>query len=306
MNRYNPEVIKTEVFARIPDKYRQKGSHPGKRSTHYVRQSEGIDCYIEGPSFDRDGNLYFTDIPHGRIFCMAPDGTIELATEYDGEPNGLKIHKDGRIFIADFKHGIMVMDPKSGTVEPYLDMRQAENFKGVNDLVFASNGDLYFTDQGKTGLHDPTGRAYRYSESRGLDSLIDTLPGPNGVTLDIDEKFLLVGNRSNTVWWMPLNEIKPSSRAAVYCSLPGRGTPDGQAMGEDGSLAVCQSNMGLVRVFNNKGLPIYDIESCLPPKVTNLAYGVTGDRKQLYILEGGGHILIAEMPMAGQPMYSHL
>jgi len=185
-------------------------------------------------------------------------------------------------------------------------MRQAENFKGVNDLVFASNGDLYFTDQGKTGLHDPTGRAYRFSEKRGLESLIDTLPGPNGITLTTDEASLLVGNRSNTVWWMPLREMKPPSRAGVFCYLPGMGTPDGQAMGEDGSLAVCQSNMGLVRVFNNKGLAIYDIHSCLPPKVTNLAYGVRdGDRNRLYILEGGGHVLVADMPMAGQPMYSH-
>jgi len=89
MNHYNPEVIETEIFARIPDKFRQRGSHPGTRSTYYVRQPEGVDCYIEGPSFDRDGNLYFTDIPYGRIFRMEPDGTIDLATEYDGEPNGL-------------------------------------------------------------------------------------------------------------------------------------------------------------------------------------------------------------------------
>ena len=45
---------------------------------------------------------------------MAPGGEIDLVAEYDGEPNGLKIHKDGRIFIADYRHGIMVLDPASG------------------------------------------------------------------------------------------------------------------------------------------------------------------------------------------------
>src|SRR3546814_17191438 len=81
---------------------------------------------------------------------VARDGTFSLASEYDGWPNGLKIHKDGRIFIADHKIGIMVLDPVSGRVEPYLTQVRREGLKGVNDLVFASNGDLYFTDQGQT------------------------------------------------------------------------------------------------------------------------------------------------------------
>jgi len=41
--------------------------------------------------------------------------------QYDGEPNGLKIHRDGRIFVADFKNGIMVLDPVSGVIAPLLE-----------------------------------------------------------------------------------------------------------------------------------------------------------------------------------------
>lgn len=54
-------------------------------------------------SFDRAGNLYVTDIPFGRVFRISPAGEWTLVTEYDGWPNGLKIHKDGRIFITDYK-----------------------------------------------------------------------------------------------------------------------------------------------------------------------------------------------------------
>jgi len=43
-------------------------------------------------------------------------------------------------------------------------------------LVFASNGDLYFTDQGQTGLHDPTGRVYRLRTDGRLELIIDTVP----------------------------------------------------------------------------------------------------------------------------------
>ena len=49
----------------------------------------------------------------------------------------------------------------NGKVTPYLVRANVERFKGVNDLFFAANGDLYFTDQGLTGLHDPTGRVFR-------------------------------------------------------------------------------------------------------------------------------------------------
>src|SRR3546814_1393335 len=100
---------------------------------------------------------------------VARDGTFSLASEYDGWPNGLKIHKDGRIFSADHKIGIMVLDPVSGRVEPYLTQVRREGLKGVNDLVFASNGDLYFTDQGQTGMQDPTGRVYRLRANGQLD-----------------------------------------------------------------------------------------------------------------------------------------
>ena len=40
------------------------------------------------------------DIAFGRIYRANPTGEVELLIEYDGEPNGLKIHRDGRIFVA--------------------------------------------------------------------------------------------------------------------------------------------------------------------------------------------------------------
>ena len=106
-----PPLIQTEIFARLPDKYRA----PNKRSAWLeARQHGTLHSFLEGPSFDRAGNLYCTDIPYGRIFRVTPDGEFQLVTEYDGEPNGLKIHKDGRIFIADHKRGLLILDPRAG------------------------------------------------------------------------------------------------------------------------------------------------------------------------------------------------
>ena len=299
-----PQVIKTELFATMPAKYARAGSHPGKVTTWYARFAMGVDFYLEGPCFDRAGNLFFTDTPFGRIFRMTPKGEIDLFAEYDGEPNGMKIHKDGRIFIADYHHGIMVLDPKTATVAPLPGFKPFESFKGLNDLVFASNGDLYFTDQGQTGLHDPTGRVYRLTVDGRLETIIDTLPGPNGLVLSPDDRTLYVGSRANLVWWQPLRDTHPPFRAGVFSMMQGFGTPDGMAIDAEGNVLCVQTNMGVVWVFTKTGLPVYRIETCASDKLTNLAYGGP-DGKTLYILDGHGKILTARMPVAGLKMYSH-
>ena len=60
-----------------------------------------------------------------------------MAVEYDGEPNGLKIHKDGRIFVADYRRGILQLDPASGALSPVVEHDQGQPFKGAkhNDMI---------------------------------------------------------------------------------------------------------------------------------------------------------------------------
>ena len=154
-----PRLIETKIFSAMPDKFRRKSERTDWADAN--RPGVPTDSFIEGPSFDQDGNLYIVDIPFGRIFRIDPKGEWDLAAQYDGWPNGLKIHRDGRIFIADYRRGLMVLDPKSGKIEPRLETAFSEGFKGLNDLHFADNGDLYFTDQGQSGIADPTGRVWR-------------------------------------------------------------------------------------------------------------------------------------------------
>ena len=177
-----PRLIETSVFSAMPEAFRRKGVRTDWADAN--RPGQPTDSFIEGPSFDANGNLYIVDIPFGRIFRIAPDGAWSLVIEYDGWPNGLKIRADGRIFVADYRHGIMELDVKAGRMLPLLTARNSESFKGCNDLHLASNGDIYFTDQGQTGLHDPTGRVFRLSPDGRLDCLIDTGISPNGLVLD--------------------------------------------------------------------------------------------------------------------------
>jgi gluconolactonase len=67
-----PQLIEAEVFASVPPKLRKKGApsswidanHPGA----------ALECFLEGPAFDRAGNLYMVDIPYGRRARMPVPG----------------------------------------------------------------------------------------------------------------------------------------------------------------------------------------------------------------------------------------
>ena len=292
-----PKIIQTEIHTTLPGKLR--GDAKASVSKRKRR------TFLEGPSFDRAGNLYCVDIPMGRVYRISPRGEWETVVEYDGEPNGLKIDKDGRIFIADHRNGILLLDEKAGKVTPFLEGPGKQRFKGVNDLIFAKNGDLYFTDQGETGLHDPTGCVYRYTTAGRLDCLIDTVPSPNGLVFNVRETSLFVAiTRANAVWRIPLDESGVISKVGLFVQLFSAG-PDGLALDEEGNVVVTHPGLGIVWLFSKRGVPLYQVNSCAGEMTTNVAYGGE-DRKTLYIVDSAkGNILTARMPVAGKLMYSH-
>lgn len=300
----SPKPLSATVFARIPETLSKANS----RSTWVDVQLHGAptSSFLEGPSFDRSGNLFVTDIPWGRIFKITPAGAVSVAAEYDGEPNGLKFHKDGRAFIADHRNGIMVMDTGTGRVEPFLDRPMLQRFKGVNDLLFASNGDLYFTDQGQTGLQDPSGRLYRLRTNGQLDIVLDGIPSPNGLVLNAAENVIFLAvTRLNAVWRVPLMKDGTASKVGTFIQMSGGAGPDGMAIDAEGNLAVCHAGFGAIWVFSAKGEPLYRIDSPEGLMTTNCAYGGP-DRKQLFMTESkSGTILVADLPVAGRAMYSH-
>jgi gluconolactonase len=298
------ERVEVKTFTSMPGKFRKKGrtawSDPNRGGAE-------VDSFLEGPSFDRDGNLYCVDIPFGRVFRIDPKGEWELVVQYDGWPNGLKIHKDGRVFIADYKRGLMLLEPKSGRVQPLRETAFSEGFKGLNDLHFADNGDLYFTDQGQTGIADPTGRVYRLRDGGALERLVDNAPSPNGITLNNRNTHVYVAiTRSQQIWRLPLMPGGTLSKTGVAIQLSGgHAGPDGIEMDESDGIVVCHLGVGVWRFDSN----------CLPTRLahagkqhrlmTNIAFGGPG-RRTLYITDSlNGEIVTAEMPVAGKTMFAH-
>ena len=299
-NPFQPiKKIEVRRFTSMPAKYRRK------RRTAWSdpnRQGAALDSFLEGPSFDRQGNLWCVDIPFGRIFRINPRGEWDLAAQYDGWPNGLKIHKDGRIFIADYQRGLLQMD-KSGKITPILETAFSEGFKGLNDLHFADNGDLYFTDQGQSGIADPGGRVWRLRASGELQRLVSNAPSPNGITLNGKNSQVYVAiTRAQQIWRLPLMAGGTPSKAGVAIQLSGgHAGPDGIEMDAEDGLVVCHLGVGIWR-FDANCLPTHLAHSGKAHRLmTNIAF----KGKTLYITDSiNGEILTAEMPFAGKKLYS--
>src|SRR5215471_1428010 len=288
-----PRLIETQVFSSMPAEFRRNVRTDWADAN---RPGAPTDCFIEGPSFDADGNLYIVDIPFGRLFRISPDRKWTLVVEYEGWPNGLKIDAKGRILVADYMHGIMELDARAGRMLPVLTARNSESFRGCNDLHIAKNGHIYFTDQGQTGLHDPTGRVYRLRTSGELDCLISTGISPNGLVLDPSEGVLFVAmTRDNAVWRAPFMKDGSVSKVGRFCSLFGPSGPDGMTMDSAGRLFVAHASLGHVFVFAPNGECIARIKSCAGATCTNVTIG--GEKRdRLYITEStSGSVLVADI-----------
>jgi len=296
----SPEVRTLEFFTSMPDAFRR---HERCDWADANRGGTVTDSFLEGPVFDGAGNLYVTDIPWGRVFRIDPQGAWSLVAEYDGEPNGMKFMDAGTLLITDYKNGLMRLDVATGRVTPYLERRNSERFKGVNDLVFDAEGSLYFTDQGQSGLHDPSGRLYRLRPNGQLDLLLANVPSPNGVALSPDGRVLyLAVTRGNCVWRVPLLPDGSVAKVGQFFTSYGPSGPDGLAVDASGRLLVANPGLGYVWVLNHRAEPVQVLRGPAGASTTNLAFGGAG-RTTVFVTDSThGHILCAQLDVGGLPL----
>lgn len=293
-----PKIIESRVLTRLPDDLRRPLRSDWADAN---KPGHSVDCFLEGPCFDQAGNLYVSDIPHGRIFRIAPDLSWHCVADYGGWPNGLATHADGSVWIADYRQGILRLDPTTGQIHTVLGHRNSESFKGVNDLIFDAQGNLYFTDQGQTGLHDPSGRVYRLrlnADGRPgpLDLLLANAPSPNGIALSEDGRILFVAmTRGNQVWRAPLLADGSISKMGAFQTFFGSSGPDGLALDRDGRLVVAHASLGGAFVLNARGEVTHFIQSPVGNTVTNVAFRPR--TRELVMTESlTGCVLIAPLP----------
>ncbi|MDX1952235.1 MAG: SMP-30/gluconolactonase/LRE family protein [Verrucomicrobiota bacterium] len=168
--------------------------------------------WSEGPVWDKKKKvLYFSDVPNNVVFrwqegmrtaeYMNPSGYTG-STSRGGEPgsNGLTIDNQGRLVLCQHGDRQVARREQNGKVTPLARYYNFRRFNSPNDLVYKSNGDLYFTDPPYgllKGNNDPAKElnfngVYRVTPKGEVTLLTRELSFPNGIAFSPDEKILYV------------------------------------------------------------------------------------------------------------------
>jgi gluconolactonase len=180
-------------------------------------------AWSEGPVWRRQGNyLLFSDIPNNTIYRWKEGEGLSVFLRPSGyagdDPFGAELGSNastldlgGRLVIADQGNRRVVRLNEAGFTKTVLaDRYEGRRLNSPNDLVYRSNGDLYFTDPpyGLKGQNSSPNKelgfngVYRLDTRGKLDLIIPDLTFPNGVAFSPDERILYiqVSDPKNAVW----------------------------------------------------------------------------------------------------------
>jgi gluconolactonase len=267
--------------------------------------ASGFD-WSEGPVWIKEqGYLLFSDVPSNTVYrwkegegvsvYLKPSGYTG-STPRGGEPgsNGLTTDSQGRLVLCEHGDRRVGRVEKDGRHVTLADKYNGKRFNSPNDLVYKSNGDLYFTDPPYglvKNMDDPKKEipfqgVYRLKPNGELTLLTDQMSRPNGIAFSPDEKILYVANSDpQRAVWMAY-DVKPDGTIAngrVFfdaTSLVGpskKGLPDGMKVDKVGNLFA--TGPGGVFVFSPVGKHLGTINT--GEATANVAWG--GDGTVLYI-----------------------
>jgi gluconolactonase len=284
-----------------------------------VRADAGVDAIIpagarlervaggfestEGPVWTRDGALLFSSPSSNAIYRWTPTGTVEVfraKSGYSGtdigrftQPgaNGLAFDPQGRLTICQHGNRRIIRIEPHGNLTVLADRHDGKRLNSPNDLVYASDGTLYFTDPpfGLPGTFDDPKKELPYSgvyrvRDRELTLLDAGLRGPNGIALSPDEQYLYVGNwdpERKIVMRYPVDASGAVGPGEVFFDMTaahGEDAVDGLEVDQAGNLYVCGPSG--IWLLSPDGAHLGTLR--LPESPHNLAWG-DEDGQTLYV-----------------------
>lgn len=298
--------IDAEVLTALPESLHYRGEP--NEWVRVTRPGARLHSFLEGPVFDDAGRLWCVDVPYGRIFAIDERGRWTLAHEDDGQPHGLACLPGGGFAVADYRRGLMRFDPARGTISPICESVNSERFRGLGDVTRAANGDLWFTDPGRSSLSDPTGRLFRLrTGALAPDLVLANVPYPNGVATSPDGRLVyLAATRANAVWRLFTDAPDPVyPMAGVWIQLSGGLGPDGLAVNADGFVAVAHGQAGRAWVFDPIGDPVACVRTPGGQWTTAVAWYPDGQRLAIVDAQTGS-IYVADLSPARLPANAHI
>jgi len=271
-----------------------------------IKLAEGFK-FTEGPIWVGDG-LLFSDPNANTIYKYSKVGKLSVfrtpsgysgadIAEY-GQPgsNGLTLDPSGNLVINEHGNRRVVRLEKDGTETVLADKFEGKRLNSPNDLVYRSDGTLFFTDP-PFGLpkffDDPRkelGFSGVYSLYKGNLRLVSKdFTGPNGIAFSPDEKYLYVSNWDDKKKVVNRYEVQPDGTLKNgrlfydFTSVPGEDALDGLKVDTAGNIYV--SAPGGLQILSSEGKLLGMIVT--PQHVHNMAWG-DEDRKTLYLCARSG------------------
>jgi gluconolactonase len=212
---------------------------------------------LEGPAFDGQGNLFFSDVYASRIFRMAADGKLSVFRADSGRTNGNTFDAKGRLISCEGaeqgpggRRRVVRTDLETGRVEILTERYQGKRYNSPNDVVADARGRIWFSDpfygDDRSALEMDVEAVYRIDPDGTVKRVLarPDVERPNGLALTPDGGTLYVvdshgrpgGNRK--VWAFEVAEDgTPGRRRQVFDFGNGRGG-DGLRLDERGNLWV--------------------------------------------------------------------
>jgi gluconolactonase len=266
-------------------------------------------AFTEGPTVDRDGTVYFTDLVTQRIMKLSPEGVLSAYREQSNGANGLVIDPQRRLIAAEGadnrRTGVLVKntprvtrtDLTTGRVEILADNYQGTPFRAPNDVTIDGKGRLYFTDPEAVAV-------YRIDAPQTVVRILSApdIERPNGIQISPDDRTLYLVEANGAPGGARLiraYDLQPDGTVrnmrVHYNFSPGR-SADGMSIDADGNLyasAGLHRTRGTAETLDTRcGVHVISpagrlIEFIPIPEdtITNNAFGGP-DMKTLYITAG--------------------
>lgn len=259
--------------------------------------------FTEGPIWTKDGDFLFSDPNANLIYKYTSDGKLavfkknsgysgkDVAEYFQPGSNGLTFDPQGRLTINEHGNHRVSRVEKDGRLTVLADSYEGKRLNSPNDLVYRSDGTLFFTDPpfGLPKFYDDPRKQLPYSGVFSLNDgklkLVSTdLKGPNGIAFSPDENYLYVGNwdpEKKVVMRYEVSADATLSNGKVFFDMtkaPGEDAIDGIKVDQQGNLYVC--GPGGIWVLSAEGKHLGTIKA--PKNPHNLAWG-GADGKTLYI-----------------------
>lgn len=250
--------------------------------------------FPEGPTLSADGKiLYAVNVQSGAISRLdLKTGVLTFAwvtLPEGGRGNGMTLGPDGALYVADVGRKLIArVSLPDGKITTVVDKApDGAPFRGPNDLIFDTQGGLYFTDP--DGSWDkPVAAVYHVAPKTHAVSLVaGGLQFPNGLVLSSDEKTLFVAES-------PLHRVTaihlPDGAKRVFCMTGTVGGGDGMRLGRDGFLYAAIYGEGVIAKISMQGKVVHRYDVQVGRHCTNLCFAPDG--KSLYVTETDSNTII--------------